>query len=161
MKRLSTCTVAVLALAAPPAIGQANSYVAHVASYQSLESARAGLDELKSKAPELFRDAKPHIHAVDLGAKGTWYRVQIGPPSSEAAKKRFCEQFARTGHSYCKVMTAFEVGQTSPGHSGELVLKPLNDGRNMQVVQPIERRNDDRHRAFAALSFHADLHRTS
>ncbi len=139
MKSLSAWTAAASFLAASQVVGQqANSYVAYIASYQSLESARAGLDEVTSKAPQLFKDAKPHIHSVDLGAKGTWYRVQIGPPTSEAAMQHFCERLLKAGHNYCKVMTAFEVGQTTPGHSGELLLKPLGDGRNMQVAQQIE-----------------------
>jgi uncharacterized protein DUF1353/sporulation related protein len=130
--------MAVLSIVSQALAQEANSYVAHVASRESLSAAHAEFNELKAKAPRILKDAKLHIHEVDLGAKGIWYRVQIGPPSNEAAMAQFCAQLVKAGHKFCEVKTAFEVGQTLPGHTGELLLKPLGDGRNMQVVQKIE-----------------------
>src|SRR5262245_15367041 len=93
---LLASAITVATLAAPSAVAQdANLYVAHIASYRTLESAQAGFEDLKSKVPQLFKDAKPYIHRVDLGEKGIWYRVQVGPPTNEPAMRRFCEQLNR------------------------------------------------------------------
>src|SRR5580765_1523884 len=104
MKFLSVCTLVLVLLIGAAFAQETSSYVAHVGSFRSLESARKGLDELNAKVPQLLQDAKPHIHTVELGEKGTWYRLQLGPPSTHAAMARFCERLTQTGHSYCKVM---------------------------------------------------------
>jgi hypothetical protein len=67
---------------------------AQVASSQSESDARATLTRLQKQFPnELGGGA---IHRADLGSKGIYYRVQVGPVSREAADK-ICNQLKANG----------------------------------------------------------------
>jgi hypothetical protein len=70
---------------------------AQVASSQSESDARATLARLQKQFPnELGAGA---IHRADLGSKGIYYRVQVGPLSREAADK-ICTQI-KAGGAQC------------------------------------------------------------
>ncbi|MBV8429251.1 MAG: SPOR domain-containing protein [Hyphomicrobiales bacterium] len=72
----------------------AGSAFAQVASSQSESDARATLARLQKQFPgELGGGA---IHRADLGSKGIYYRVQVGPVSREAADK-ICTQLKASG----------------------------------------------------------------
>lgn len=81
----------------PAASAASHGAFAQVASSQSESDARATLARLQKQFPnELGAGA---IHRADLGSKGIYYRVQVGPLSREAADK-ICTQI-KTGGAQC------------------------------------------------------------
>ena len=92
----------------------------------------------KSLGPGLFKGLLPHIHEVDLGEKGQWFRLQIGPPQQRDKIDALCEQFRRLGHVECRVVSPFVVANRSPGYSGTLIIKPESDGVHMTTVEAVE-----------------------
>ncbi|HEY1709229.1 MAG TPA: SPOR domain-containing protein [Rhizomicrobium sp.] len=70
------------ATAAPVASG----YVVQVGSYKSEADAAAAFNTFKARNPTLLSGFTPNIKKVDLGAKGTWYRLRVGSfPDRDAA----------------------------------------------------------------------------
>jgi hypothetical protein len=67
---------------------------AQVASSQSESNARATLARLQKQFPNELRGGA--VHRADLGSKGIYYRVQVGPVSREAADK-ICERLKANG----------------------------------------------------------------
>jgi SPOR domain len=81
----------------PTASAASHGAFAQVASSQSESDARATLARLQKQFPnELGGGA---IHRADLGSKGIYYRVQVGPLSREAADK-ICTQI-KAGGAQC------------------------------------------------------------
>jgi len=46
----------------------------------------------------------PDVQEVDLGGRGIWYRVAIGPPGSREAATAVCSQLKSAGHALCWVV---------------------------------------------------------
>ena len=121
------------AFMAADAFGQeALTYVAHVGSERSKEGGLAVYKAVSTKmpaGPELF------IHEV-ADAQGVSYRVRVGPAMTKADASNICAALASKGHAFCEPANVFELASVSAGYYGEILLKPLKDGRNMQVAQP-------------------------
>jgi Protein of unknown function (DUF1353)/Bacterial SH3 domain len=112
-------------------------FVAHISSHRSMESARKYYAEIQPTIRRLVGNASPHIHRVDAGIKGVWFRLQIGPPVAQAQAMQFCGSWRQLGHSFCKVVTPFALGRTRHGFSGRFLFEPSSDGRNMKVVEQV------------------------
>ncbi len=74
-------TPAATAAAAP----SGSSYLVQVASYPSEADAQASFAELKRKNGALLSGFSANVKRVDLGAKGVWYRLRVGPLSDKDA----------------------------------------------------------------------------
>jgi cell division protein FtsN len=46
------------------------------------------------------------VQKADLGSKGVWYRLQIGPIVDKTAATKLCGQLKSQGHPDCLVMAA-------------------------------------------------------
>jgi len=46
------------------------------------------------------------VQKADLGAKGVWYRLRIGPIVDKTAAAKLCGQLKSQGHPDCLVMAA-------------------------------------------------------
>jgi len=79
-----------VAKAAAPAGNPGSGYVLQVASFRDAEGAEAFRQKLAAKGYPQYTES------ADLGAKGTWYRVYVGPVASkeaaEAQSRRLQEQ---------------------------------------------------------------------
>jgi cell division septation protein DedD len=89
--------------AAAPATAT-SSYVVQLGSSKSQTDALANFADAQQKYPSLLSSYQPLVRKTDLGPKGTWYRLQVGPMADKDAAYRLCGQLKSKGHSDCLVM---------------------------------------------------------
>jgi tetratricopeptide (TPR) repeat protein len=85
---------------------ETSSFVAQIASLRSRDAANAIVTEVRTRYPGFFREIEIDIEEVNLGAKGLWYRVNIGPGWPRARAQFWCDQFKLAGHSQCLLVPA-------------------------------------------------------
>ena len=95
--------------AAPIALGNPNSaapeapsvsaggYTVQVTSERSESNAQAALQTLQVKYPNQLRGRQPIIRRFDLGAKGIYYRVLVGPFASADEAAGLCSRLKAAG----------------------------------------------------------------
>jgi cell division protein FtsN len=90
--------------AAAPAAAAATKYVVQVGSKKSQTDALAGFADMQQKYPSLLANYRPMVQKADLGAKGVWYRLRIGPIVDKTAASKLCTQLKSQGLPDCLVM---------------------------------------------------------
>ena len=96
------------AVAPQPAAAPAKptKYVVQVASKKNQTEALASFADMQQKYPSLLASYRPIVQKADLGAKGTWYRLRIGPIADKSAASKLCSQLKSQGLPDCLVMAA-------------------------------------------------------
>jgi len=69
-----------------------SKYRAQLGSYKSTEDLRLGWLELHKKYPDIIGDLRYSIEPVDLGGKGMFYRLQVGPFEKESEASELCRK---------------------------------------------------------------------
>ncbi len=69
---------------------EAGSWFAQLAAFRSRAEAEATWRGLKASNAALFADISPRFQTVDLGAKGTWVRLQTSALPTQAAAAKVC-----------------------------------------------------------------------
>ncbi len=77
----------------------AGGYVVQVSSQRSAEQAQASFAAMQRRYRSVLGGFEPNIQRADLGDKGTYFRVRIGPMASRDAALRLCEQLKAAGGS--------------------------------------------------------------
>ncbi|MGD9828176.1 MAG: SPOR domain-containing protein [Hyphomicrobiaceae bacterium] len=93
-------------VAAPPAAPKGSSargYVAWVSSQKDRVQALAEFANLQQRYGSAMVGRQPDIQEANLGAKGIWYRLRIGPPGSREAATKLCEKLKSSGLKSCFV----------------------------------------------------------
>ena len=80
-----------------------DQYLVQFATRTSNSSALAAFDHLKLKYPTLINSFKPDIQRADLGSKGVWYRVRVGPLTTMRIASKLCAKLKIAGHPGCFV----------------------------------------------------------
>lgn len=75
-------------------------YLVQLASVRGAQEARKVWARLKVKHPKVLRARKPIMQKTDLGAKGVYYRVRIGPFSSLTEGRSVCNRL-KSGGTKC------------------------------------------------------------
>jgi uncharacterized protein (DUF2147 family) len=87
--------------AKPPVAVAARSdgddYLVQIASRKSEKDAMIAFSELQRQYPNLLGAYQPSILTADLGTKGVWYRVHIGPMNRKNDAASFCDRFKSAG----------------------------------------------------------------
>src|SRR6476660_8323594 len=96
----------VAAADAAPAPAKPSQYVVQVGSKQNQTEALATFADMQQKYPTLLASYRPMVQKADLGAKGVWYRLRIGPIVDKSAATKLCGQLKSQGHPDCLVMAA-------------------------------------------------------
>lgn len=96
--------VAAAAAPAAAAPAAASSYVVQLGSSKSQTDALANFADAQQKYPSLLGSYQPLVRKTDLGPRGTWYRLQVGPMANKDAAYRLCGQLKSQGHGDCLVM---------------------------------------------------------
>lgn len=78
------------AAATPAATGAA--YVLQIGSYKSEAEANAAFAALKGKNATLLSGYSSNIKQVDLGPKGTWYRLRVGSFGDKDSAAALCQR---------------------------------------------------------------------
>ena len=90
--------------AAAPAAAAATKYVVQVGSKKNQTDALASFADMQQKYPALLASYRPMVQKADLGAKGVWYRLRIGPIVDKTAAAKLCSQLKSQGLPDCLVM---------------------------------------------------------
>lgn len=97
-----------VAAAAAPAAAEKpaapTKYVVQVGSKKNQTEALATFADMQQKYPTLLANYRPMVQKADLGAKGTWYRLRIGPIADKTAASKLCTQLKSQGLPDCLVM---------------------------------------------------------
>lgn len=89
---------------AAEAVGDAGSpYVVQVTSRDSPSGALAAFADMQQKYPSLIGSYEPDIERADLGDKGVWYRLRVGPVAGKTAAADLCDKLKASGHPGCFV----------------------------------------------------------
>lgn len=86
---------------APPAAAQnaaTGNIEVRLASVRTPESAREEWGKLKRENGDLLGNLRANAVPVDLGEKGTYYRIQAGPFADAAAAERLCAELKKRNH---------------------------------------------------------------
>jgi hypothetical protein len=73
------------------------SYVVQISSQTSERDAKAAFRSLQAKFPNELGDQTPIIRRADLGAKGVYYRTNVGPFASVGEARQFCARYKAAG----------------------------------------------------------------
>jgi cell division septation protein DedD len=79
------------------------SYVVQLGSKKDQTEALASFADMQQKYPSLLANYRPMVQKADLGSKGTWYRLRIGPISDKGTATKLCSQLKAQGQSDCMV----------------------------------------------------------
>lgn len=67
----------------------------HLASYRSEKQAQNGWKALKKRHGSLLKGLSPEVAKVNLGKKGTFFRLKAGPVKDKASAKSLCTNLKR------------------------------------------------------------------
>ena len=81
-------------------------FVIQVGSKDTQTEALATFADMQRVYPTLLASYRPMVQKVDLGAKGIWYRLRIGPIDSKGKAIALCTKLKAQGHPDCLVMLA-------------------------------------------------------
>lgn len=95
--------VASIDRAAPPASD--GNYVVQISARRSQQDALAAFSGLQSKYGDVLSGYRPLIQKADLGAKGVYYRLRVGPMASKDSAANVCSQLKAKGLANCFVST--------------------------------------------------------
>lgn len=81
----------------PPSAMRSGGYLVQVAARQSRNEAMQAFSDLQRQYPQLLGGLAPEILRADLGQRGIWYRVGVGPMLQQQAALNFCNQLKSAG----------------------------------------------------------------
>ncbi|MHA1164627.1 MAG: SPOR domain-containing protein, partial [Alphaproteobacteria bacterium] len=76
-------------------------YVVQVAARKSQTDALAAFADLQQKYPKLLSGYRPIIKKADLGSKGVWYRLNVGPVKNKKLASSLCSSLKGAGMRSC------------------------------------------------------------
>jgi cell division septation protein DedD len=79
------------------------SYVVQLGSKKDQTEALASFADMQQKYPSLLANYRPMVQKADLGAKGTWYRLRVGPIADKGTASKLCSQLKAQGQADCMV----------------------------------------------------------
>ena len=83
-------------LGAGPATG---AFSVQLASVRDPASTQAHWDAVRAQHPDLFESLSLSVQRADLGEKGVYHRLRVGPFANRAAATRTCDSFKARGGS--------------------------------------------------------------
>ncbi len=79
----------------------ASGYVAALSSRKSREEALKSFADLHQKYPAVLDNRTPDVREANLGDKGVWFRLIVGPPGSREAANEVCTKLKAQGYNGC------------------------------------------------------------
>lgn len=78
-------------------VSSRGGYAVQVASERSVAGAHASFRAIRAKFPHQLGEREPIVRRANLGAKGTYYRVMVGPFASMEKAARMCKTLKAAG----------------------------------------------------------------
>ncbi len=86
-----------------PSTASANPYFVQIAARRDQTSALAAFADLQQKYPNILEGLAPTIKRADLGDKGVWYRLWVGPMDARSNAQNVCSELKQAGLGGCFV----------------------------------------------------------
>ena len=80
-------------------------YVVNVGSKRTQEEVLAAFADMQRHYPSLLAGYRPMVQKADLGARGIWYRMRIGPMYEKHEAIKLCSELMLLGLPDCLVTT--------------------------------------------------------
>jgi cell division septation protein DedD len=95
-----------VAAAPPPAAVRAGtgSFSIQLASVRDAAATTGLWEQVLAEHPDLFAGVSPHVQQADLGERGVYHRLRVGPFASRETAQRTCDVYQARGGS-CLVVT--------------------------------------------------------
>ena len=61
--------------------------------------------DMQQKYGTILQNKQPDVQEANLGEKGTYHRLLVGPPGSKDGANSVCTQLKAAGHTDCWVMS--------------------------------------------------------
>lgn len=88
---------ALTVVAEPAAAAITDPYLVQVTSVRTKNDALVAWDGLETKFGSLMSGYEPDIQTVDLGTRGIYHRLRVGPLDGRDAAQNLCSQFKQKG----------------------------------------------------------------
>ncbi len=88
---------------APAQPALAPGFYAHLASYRSDVAAREGWAQLRARHNDVLQFYQPVMRVTDLGERGVYHRLMVGPIGDREAANFLCERL-KASDAYCSVL---------------------------------------------------------
>ena len=72
-----------------------------IAARNDQAAAMAAFADLQQKYAGVLGNHSPSVRKVDLGEKGVWYRLLVGPMPSKPDADKLCEELKAAGMKGC------------------------------------------------------------
>jgi cell division septation protein DedD len=95
LRRIIPAALMVASLGSGPALA-AGDYFVQLASVRSDQDARKGWARMQKAHAELLADLVLSVQRADLGDRGIFYRIRIGPFPNRATAQDMCGQIKAT-----------------------------------------------------------------
>lgn len=89
---------------AAPAVAPVTGYGVHVESFKNPNNVDVSWRRLQQKYPNQLAGFQKIVKRVDLGAKGVFDRLIIGPLGSKESAQSFCASLKTLGQKYCRAI---------------------------------------------------------
>lgn len=90
--------------AAADSTAASSGYFAQLGARNDEKQALAALTEVQNKYGSVLGGYTPEIHRADLGSKGVWYRLWVGPIEDKTAANGLCDKLKGAGLKACMVV---------------------------------------------------------
>jgi cell division protein FtsN len=97
--QIAAATPAPAAIA--PAGGGESGMFVQIAARNDQAAAMAAFADLQQKYAAVLGNHSPSVRKVDLGEKGVWYRLMVGPMPNKADADKLCEDLKTAGMKSC------------------------------------------------------------
>jgi hypothetical protein len=91
--------------AVPAATATGSGFVPVLSSQKSRMDALKAFADMQQKYTDVLQGRAPDVREVDLGQKGVWHRLMLGPPGSREAANNVCIQLKAHGYTGCWITT--------------------------------------------------------
>lgn len=78
-------------------------YLIQLAAFRSQEEAQAEFQKLQTRHPSLLGNYSSLVQQADLGTRGTYYRLRIGPIETRSNASQLCNSLIAAGERDCLV----------------------------------------------------------
>jgi cell division septation protein DedD len=81
----------------PAATSSGAGYDLQLASVRDPAATRSHWDAVRTQHPDLFSGLSPNVQTADLGDRGVYHRLRVGPFPDRASAARTCEAYKSRG----------------------------------------------------------------
>ncbi|WP_342642276.1 SPOR domain-containing protein [Rhodoligotrophos ferricapiens] len=86
-----------------PTALSSGQYLIQLASFRTQQDAATEFNRLKRSFPQLLGNLSPFIQEADLGDRGKFYRLRMGPIASQDGASQLCNSLIASGEKDCLV----------------------------------------------------------